>query len=459
MHYISALALLALSQPSLAGVSVYDPSDDYDVSVDASDNTILQDWDYEPTSYQVFTIEGPEYLDGVNTTISHQTFSVDANDTSVVVITDDSTVTLEYVTIVKEGFSTDLYQSSFFGVNAAVNVANGSVATISHSNITVHNGAANIYSYGDGTVVYADNLWLYSSGPVSHGVYASGNGTIYGTNLVHYSGGYRSSAFAGDVPEGYVYINDSVAHTKGYGSAIFYALGTIEAHNVVGYAEKSTTVFMDAGQTASIYNSDITAGFFGGIVLFSSGTKESGASVTFVDSILSTVGDVAALTVGNVVADIWVQRTQLNPGNGVLATANTSQVTQDFDHWIESGTGDAYVYISESTLEGEIIAYNGSTISWYLGNYSTWTGTGSVVDYTINSTTTSSSAINVYIDETSTWTLTADTTVYNFTDAVANLSNVVGNGYNLYYDSSASANAWLDAATISLSGGGSATPA
>jgi hypothetical protein len=56
-------------------------------------------------------------------------------------------------------------------------LANASTAYFDNINVTVHNGAGNIYLYGTDSVVYVDGTLLYRSGPVSHGVYASGNRT------------------------------------------------------------------------------------------------------------------------------------------------------------------------------------------------------------------------------------------------------------------------------------------
>lgn len=42
------------------------------------------------------------------------------------------------------------------------------MAYISNTNITVKDGAANVFAYGEGTVVYVDAVSLYSAGPVSH---------------------------------------------------------------------------------------------------------------------------------------------------------------------------------------------------------------------------------------------------------------------------------------------------
>jgi len=76
---------------------------------------------------------------------------------------------LEYSTVIKDGYGSNLLQQSFFGLNAAINIANASTATISNTNITAHN-AANVFAYGEDTVVYVYDTDLYSSGPVSHGL-------------------------------------------------------------------------------------------------------------------------------------------------------------------------------------------------------------------------------------------------------------------------------------------------
>lgn len=112
-------------------------------------------------------------------------------------MTEGSEVNVSYSTIIKYGYASNLYQSSFFGTNAAVNVANVSTVYLAYVNIITYNGAANVYSYGTGIYVYVDDSTLYSS---AHGLYVSGNGTIIGRNVKHYSGGNRASSFASDSP-------------------------------------------------------------------------------------------------------------------------------------------------------------------------------------------------------------------------------------------------------------------
>lgn len=240
----------------------------------------------------------------------------------------------DYDTFVKLGYTSNLLQASFFGVNAAVWVGNASTAYISDSNITVHNGAANLYVYGTDSVAYVDNVVLYSSGPTSHGLYGAGNGTIYAPNIEHYSGGMRCSSFSGDSPAGYIHVSDSVAHTDGIGSAVCYALGLCNITNVIGHASHAPVMFMDSVQEGIWTNCDLTAGLLAGMVLFGSAERQAGGTVTLDHTKLTTLGKtMPSLWFGNTIASATIIASELNnSASGLLVIANTSQVTQDFNY-------------------------------------------------------------------------------------------------------------------------------
>lgn len=322
-------------------------------------------------------------------------------------------------------------------------------------NVTVHNGAAQVYSYGTDTVVHVNSAWLYSSGPVSHGLYASGNGTIIGRDVSVYSGGKRSSSFSGDSPAGYIYVYDSVAHAAGIGSASFYALGTIYGKNVLSLSENGPVIFSDGAQEVTLLDCDCTAGLLGGAMMFSSAVRQSGAKLNLTNTKFTTTGSaMPGLWFGNVIAEATLTNAELITDSGILVVANYSQVTQDFDYYAgyadnsALSPAEATITVANSALTGDLVAYNGSYISWSLGKHSTWTGTA----YSGYGDAT----FDVSLDATSTWTLTADTTIRNLTDSLSSLDNIESQGYTLYYDSSSTS--WLDGKTISLSGGGSATP-
>jgi hypothetical protein len=203
MHFFHLIHFCA---GAFASVSIVDPSDVISPSLWAADNAIVPDYNVPFISVQPSPIIAAYTFDN-STSFSHQVFSTALNQTSVILVTGE--LNLSYSTIIKSGYASNLLESSFWGFNAAINVvslnvtstnleqcspiqANASKAQLDNINVTVHNGAANIYVYGTDSVVYVNNAWLYSSGPVSHGVYASGNGTAYVSNVQHFSGGMRS---------------------------------------------------------------------------------------------------------------------------------------------------------------------------------------------------------------------------------------------------------------------------
>ncbi|OJD32089.1 uncharacterized protein BKCO1_4100031 [Diplodia corticola] len=457
----AAYLLSFSSSVALAAVSVSDPGDSADLAADASDNAIKAVYDIEAILYQTNDIVGPyEYANGNDTTLDHTTLGVAANDTSVIVATEGTHLNLSHVDITKHGYSSNLYQASFYGLNAAINIANASTAHIAHTTITTHNGAANLFAYGADTVAHITASTLYSSGPVAHGLYAAGNATILASGIAHASGGNRCSSFAGDNPAGTVNVSSSVAHTSGVGSALFYALGAVAGVDVVGVAEKAPALFADGPQTAYFERVAFTAGLLAGTVVFSSAERGAEAArVAFVDSTLNvTHPDAPGLWFGNVVAVASLRGTEVKTASGVLVVANSSQVTQEFSYFAGAEENSAIlpavveVGVAESGLVGDVVVYNGSRVGWGLSEHSTWTGkvvlAGEGVD----------GSVDVALDATSRWVVTGDSVVGNFTDEDEGLANVVSAGFAVRYDASAEGNAWLNGSTFALEGGGSLMP-
>ena len=453
------LSILIQAHFSLTLITIRDPGDIYNALQDSTDNSIKANYNVQPIMYLVSQLKTARLFNGSNTSLSidHQTFSTNDNDTNVIVVANGAQLNLSFVNIIKYGYSSNLLQASFFGVNAAINIQNGSRVFFDHLNVITHNGAANLYSYGNESYVYIENSVLYSSGPAAHGLYAGGYGTVVGKNIAHYSGGNRCSSFAGDGPAGYVTISDSTAHTTGIGSAIFYALGTITATNIIGYAEKSPALFSDGSQISTFINCDLTAGLLGGTVVFSSMIRRTGATVNFTNSKLTTLGNtMPALWFGNVIATAYLYSTSITTASGILVTANYSQVTQDFDYY--AGYPDnpnllpaiVTINVVQCSLNGSLIVYNGSNISWNMTQYSTWNG-NAYSGY-------GKSYISIYLDSTSTWNLTGNTVLQNITLADNNLMNINSNGYNIFYDSNSDANSWLNGTTVLLNGGGKLMP-
>lgn len=445
--------LLPLLTFALASVSVYDAGDYYNISADTADNALISNYSVAASTYFP-ELNGVYHLIDDDLLLNHTQLSVNENDTSIIVA-DNSNVTLDYVELFKQGYSSNLNDASFYGVNSVINIQNGSQADLSSLNITSHNGAAGVYAYGTGTTVYITDSSLYFSGPVAHGLYASGNGTIYGDGLIHYAGGERLSAFSGDKPAGYIHVSNSVAHTTGIGSAIFYVLGEVHASDVVGEAESAPFLFSDGPQKAYISHSQLTAGLLGGTVIFSSSTREFGAEQTFTDSTLAVKGNtVPALWYGNIGATTYLNSVRIKTDSGILAVANFSQVTQDFDYYAsyEDNTdlapAEVEIYITESSIEGDLVAYNQSSIELYVSDHSVWLGSayhGSNLG----------AFVSVTLDSSSVWSLSSNATLDYL--SVANISSVESNGFLIFFNLSNTLNDWIEN-DVQLSGGGSLIP-
>ncbi|KAL4937078.1 hypothetical protein BDV06DRAFT_227305, partial [Aspergillus oleicola] len=119
--FLESVVVLALSPLVLASISLLDPSDYADLDADAADNDLIADYttDNGGPMYQSDDIYGRYNYTDTDISLSSETISVNANDTSVLVITESSTANLSNVKIIKEGYCTWLNQASFFGVNAA----------------------------------------------------------------------------------------------------------------------------------------------------------------------------------------------------------------------------------------------------------------------------------------------------------------------------------------------------
>lgn len=107
--------LVSVASVATASIVVSDPSDTIDSADWVADNALLADYDITPTLYQTNAIVGPYSYSSTDHNITRASLTVDANDTSVVVIANGSDVDISYTEIVKFGYCSNLFQASFYG--------------------------------------------------------------------------------------------------------------------------------------------------------------------------------------------------------------------------------------------------------------------------------------------------------------------------------------------------------
>ena len=105
--------LLTLASVAAASVTIDDPSDTIPASEWASDNAIKADYDISTgSSYLLTAFQAAYHFDDSDATISHETLTVDANDTSVISLAGGAEVNATYINVLKEGYSSNLNQGN-----------------------------------------------------------------------------------------------------------------------------------------------------------------------------------------------------------------------------------------------------------------------------------------------------------------------------------------------------------
>lgn len=387
------------------------------------DDTLISNLSNPNTTDLWTPIRGQYYFSDEEITWSHKSACNTVNDTCIIVATEGGNISLSDVILYKGGYSSDLTQSCFYGLNAAMLVANGTTANLENVNITTHNGAAGVYSYGSGSVVTVDGAQVWTTGPNAHGLYASTEGVIDAYNVDVVTTGWGSSCFSGDSGYGYLTITDSTCRATALGSAIGYAVGNMTFINLWGESLLGPAIAMDANQNATIVDSDVLGGYLGCIVIQSSSVFSLG-HVYVTDSILRATGEgQAVFAVGNTEMDLRATRMSVHSESGIFILSNASAIPETFFGWFNEGDpGFALAYLDESLVEGNLLAVNESRIELHLSQYSHLQGAAISED---------DGAITIYIDETSAWTLTANSALQGLSTALGSTDHIYSNGFNV----------------------------
>lgn len=269
---------------------------------------------------------------------------------------------------------------------------------------------------------------------------------IYAEDLEVYTYGAMASAIATDSGGGTIYVVTGAAYTYGLKSALVYSTGNITIDDLTGSSAQSPACVIDGSNSWTLNNPDISAGPQEHAVFQTISTVASTDSTAYAyvngGSVSETRGTYGLIFASNIEFSIYLTSVDISIASGILANASA-------DQWGSSGSngGDIYVYLTDIDVTGDVYVddVSSATLSLYS---TTWSGA-------INADNTGNASIS--LDSASTWTVTGDSYVTYLTNDVTDYSNIVSDGYTVYYDSDE--NSSLDGETITLSGGGSLTPA
>ena len=380
-------------------------------------------------------------VSGTTENVNGGSYTTSTSDESVVLVTNNGKLTITNATITKAGGdSSNTGNSEFYGTNAGVLVQSGSTLYIYNTSISTNAVGANaVFSTGSGAYIYLENVTITTTGKSSsRGLDATLTGTIEAKNVTISTQGGSCAALATDRGEGTVTVYDSSLSTAGAGSPCIYSTGNISLYNSTGIATGAQIAAIEGKNTVIIDGCDMTCYGYGnrgdednaGVFIYQSTSGDSNvgiANFTATNSNLTVSSNstdysiVPMFFVTNTEAVINLENTTLSFGSNILLNASGNN-----QGWGTSGSNGATVTFNavNENLTGNIIVDDISSLSLNLVS-STYTGT-------INAAN-SSGTIKVVLDSDSTWTLTGDCYITSINGGTTIPSNVITNGYHIYF--------------------------
>lgn len=374
---------------------------------------------------------------------SGRTYAATAADQSAVYVFNSAQLTLTGCTMTKTGDASNANNSSQYGTNAGVLAKAAGIITIVGGTVTTNaSGANGLFATGTGSSVSMSNGTINASGGGAHGVDVTYGGSISLTSVDITTTGSNSSAVATDFGGGTVTVTGGTiiasSSVAGSHSAGIYSTGSISVSGASVTSVADCGGVIDGANAITLTNTALR-GSVEGFKLWKTAPASGSATVTITGgSVTVTAGDC-----------FYVTGTTGNPASGVLTVKKGAAISASTGNILNvDGSSTASLTVDSDTLTGNLIADNTSTITATLQNAAALTGY-------IN-------AASLSLDGTSTWTMTSSSYLKTLTDASGisgtTVTNIVGNGHSVHYDSTLSGNKYLGGKVYALAGGGYLTP-
>ena len=370
----------------------------------------------------------------INSNLDGQTLTSTTSDQSVVYIT-QSGITITSSTLQKTGGDTsDIEDSEFSGVNAAVLVNGGSVTITDGEITTAAKGGNAVCATNDGVVTISGTTITSTASSSGRGLHATYGGSITASKVTISSTGGSCATLATDRGEGTVVCTDCTLTTAGSGSPLIYSTGTISISGTTGTSSGAQMVVVEGKNTATVENSSLKCTGIGnrnnvdkcGIMLYQSmsGDADTGTSTFNAKSstmeILSTssVYDSAPMFfITNTEAVINLENCTFTYGSDVFLDAEGTS------EWGTSGSngGSVTLKLTNQNIEGDLEIDESSSLSVTMVN--------STIKGKINNSK-NSATISITLDSASKITLTGNSYISSLNNADSTGSNIIKGSYS-----------------------------
>ena len=356
------------------------------------------------------------------------------SDQSVVYITTNNITFTEPNLIKLSGESSNIENSEFYGVNAAVLVQGGEVSITGGTITTKAKGGNAICATNKGKVTISGTKIVSTAVSSGRGLHATYGGQINAVNVDISSTGTSCANLATDRGEGVVTCTGCQLSTTGAGSPLIYSTGQITVNNTKGTATGAQTVVVEGKNTANIFDkSELYCYGTGnrnnidncGVMIYQSmsGDAADGTGVlNCVDSTLEILKESEIYTtapmffVTNTKAVINLEDCRINYGSNIfLDIKGTTE-------WGNEGSngGEVTLNLNNQEIKGDITVDGISSLSIVMKN--------SKITGTIN-TSKKAKSLSISLDSKSTITLTGNSYYTSLTNEVSSGENIVKGEY------------------------------
>lgn len=396
------------------------------------------------------TSTGAYTQSGGSATVSGKSYTATATDESGVLVSDGGVLSLSNSTVTTSGNTSSADSSSFYGLNAGVLATSASTMTLTGCSITTTGTGANgVFSTGSGTSIVLTNDTITCSGQLGHGVDATVAGKMTLTNVVITTSSTNAAAIATDRGGGTITATGGTMKTSGSDSPGIYSTGTITVCGATITATGSEGVVIEGANNATLTNTALTGGKGSrnrGVLIYQSTSGDASGdegTLTLTGGSFTWPASGPAFYVTNSTGVITLTGVTVNNSSDTLMEASANQ-------WGTSGENGGTIIFTASgvAMTGGVYCDDLSSITLTMANNSSLSGV-------IN-------AAALSLDATSTWNVTGTSHLTSLSNAGGisgtSITNITGNGYTVYYDSTLSANSTLGGVTFSLNGGGYLIP-
>ena len=387
------------------------------------------------------------YQSGGTASFTGKTATVSAEDQSGVCVADSGTLDLSSSTITSSGSASSTAYSEAYGTDAAILAKTGSTINLAESSVsTSGSGATGVFATGSGSSANLSEVTITTTGAYSPGVAASLAGALTLSGCTVSTSGADSAAIGMADGTGTVTVTGGTLSTSGSGSPAIQSLGAVSALSASLTASAADAAVIQGAHAITLTSSTLAANGSGhrAVLIYQSGAGTAAGSFTMTGGSLTAAGGPVCF-VSNIKASITLKGVAVTAGSGVLVEAGATS------GWGTAGAngGAATLTANDQALDGDLVTDDAvSSIAAVLENGSTLSGTIDQAALTL--------------DASSQWTVTGTSRLTTLSDlpglSGTAITNIKGNGHNVYYDATLDGNSYLAGATYTLSGGGQLLP-